>query len=146
MLLGKRVHRVVSFLLGGVSEIEGDLDRPRDEFLIAAAGPLVSALLAAATGIGYQFLPSDTVIGVLLLLLFWSNVLVAAFNLLPGLPLDGGRVLRSIVWGTAHSASTGTRVAAWSGRVIAAAVVITGLLWHPGGWSLLTTVYGVVLG
>jgi Zn-dependent protease/CBS domain-containing protein len=146
LALGKPVRRVVIFLLGGVSEIEGDLDRPRDEFLVAVAGPAASAVLALAALIGYQFVPADTIVGVLLLLLTWSNVTVAVFNLLPGLPLDGGRVLRSAVWGAAHSQSTGTKVAGWSGRVLAIAIVALGLLWHPGGWSTLTVVYGVVLG
>jgi Zn-dependent protease len=146
LILRRPVRRVVIYLLGGVSEIEGDLDRPRDEFFVAIAGPFVSALLAAAALVGYQFVASDTIVGVLLLLLFWSNVTVAVFNLLPGLPLDGGRVLRSAVWGAGHSQSTGTKVAGWSGRVLAVVIVVVGLLWHPDGWNAITALYGLVLG
>jgi Zn-dependent protease len=146
LLLGKPVRRVVIFLLGGVSEIEGELERPRDEFLVAIAGPAASAVIAILAFAGYQFVPSDTVVGVLLLLLGWSNVGVALFNLLPGLPLDGGRVLRSIVWGAAHSPATGTTVAGWSGRVLGVVIAAFGVLWHPGGWSTITALYGIVLG
>jgi Zn-dependent protease len=126
--LGHPVRRVVLFMLGGVSEIETEPDRPRDELLIAAAGPLVSVLLAAGAWGGYLAMPSSSLIGVLFALLAWSNIILAAFNLLPGLPLDGGRLLRAAVWGFGASALTGTRVAAWGGRVFAVLVAISGLI------------------
>jgi Zn-dependent protease/CBS domain-containing protein len=146
LLLGKPVRRVVIFLLGGVSEIDGELERPRDEFLVAIAGPAMSGILAVVSLVGYNLVPDDTIASALLLLLFLSNLVVAIFNMLPGLPLDGGRVLRSVVWGAAHSASIGTRVAGWSGRAVAVAIVGLGLLWHPGGWSTINALYGFALG
>lgn len=126
--LGHPVRRVVLFVLGGVSEIEGEPDRPRDELLIAGAGPLVSVIIAAGAWGGYLALPSSSLFGVLLALLAWSNAVLAAFNLLPGLPLDGGRLLRAAVWGLGASAITGTRVAAWTGRVLAVLVAVSGLV------------------
>ena len=119
LALGKPVRRVVIFLLGGVSEIEAEIDRARDELLIAVAGPVVSGLIAALAAAAATFAPSGSLTAALLVLLVWSNIIVAAFNLLPGLPLDGGRVLRAATWGVTHSWVTGTRIAGWAGRVIA---------------------------
>lgn len=122
LLLRRRVNRVVIFLLGGVSEIDSEPDRPRDEFLIAAAGPLVSAVLAALMWAGSTLVPDDTMLGVLLILLTWANGVVVVFNLLPGLPLDGGRLLRAGIWAASKSRLTGTKIGAWAGRVVAIAV------------------------
>jgi Zn-dependent protease len=128
LALGLPVRRVVIFLLGGVSEIERDPDRPRDEFLVAAAGPAVSLLLGAAAAGAYEFVASTSMPGVLLALLLWSNLVVAIFNLLPGLPLDGGRLLRAGVWAVGKSRHTGTKAAAWTGRAVAILVAVAGLL------------------
>src|SRR5579875_2969494 len=128
LALGHKVRRVVLFVLGGVSEIEGEPDRARDELLIAAAGPLVSVAIAAGAWALSLTVALHTVIGVLLVLLAWSNIVLAAFNLLPGLPLDGGRLLRAAVWGFGATPLTGTRVAAWAGRLVAVAVAISGLV------------------
>lgn len=126
--LGHPVKRVVLFVLGGISEIEREPERPRDELLIAAAGPVVSLILAGAAWSAGSALPTDTVLGVLCALLAWSNIVLAAFNLLPGLPLDGGRLLRAAVWACGASPVTGTRVAGWAGRAVAAAVAVVGLV------------------
>lgn len=128
LLLHSPVRRVVIFLLGGVSEIERDPERPRDEFLIAAAGPFVSLLLAGASALGYLALDGHSLPGVLLALLFWSNLIVAVFNLIPALPLDGGRLLRAAVWAISGDRLRGTRVGAWSGRVVAILVALSGLV------------------
>src|SRR5664279_5046033 len=82
LALGLPVRRVVIFLLGGVSEIERDPERPRDEFLVAAAGPAVSLLLAAAAAGAYQLVAPATMPSVLIALVLWSNLVVALFNLL----------------------------------------------------------------
>jgi Zn-dependent protease len=124
LAFGMPVRRVVIFLLGGVSEIEKEPQRPVEEYLVAVAGPLVSLLLA---GIGAAALPlvePHTVADAILRLLVLSNLLVAGFNLLPGLPLDGGRLLRAGVWQVSESRLTGTRAAAWGGRVVAVLVVV----------------------
>jgi Zn-dependent protease len=145
LALGMPVRRVVIFLLGGVSEIERDPERPRDEFLVAAAGPLVSVVLTAATAIGYEFVTHASVAGVLLLLLFWSNLVVAVFNLLPALPLDGGRLLRAAVWTVAKSRLTGTRVGAWAGRALAVLVAISGLVADRTSWGLTAGLFSIAL-
>jgi Zn-dependent protease len=126
--LGHPVRRVVLFMLGGVSEIEGEPDRARDELLIAAAGPLVSVALAGIAWGVSQTVELHSIVGVLCVLLAWSNIVLAGFNLLPGLPLDGGRLLRAVVWAFGASPLTGTRVAAWAGRLVAVAVAVSGLV------------------
>jgi Zn-dependent protease len=126
--LGHPVRRVVLFALGGVSEIDGEPDRPRDEFLIAASGPFVSLVIAGGAWLGYDAAPAGALATALLGLLSWSNLLLAAFNLLPGLPLDGGRLLRATVCAFGARPVTATRVAAWSGRVVAVVVALSGLV------------------
>lgn len=121
-----RVRKVVILLLGGVSEID-PARRPRDEFLVAAAGPVVSFAIAALLWAVRPALAPHSVADVLVWLLLWSNVSVAIFNILPGLPLDGGRVLRAAVWGATRSRSVATLVAAWGGRVLAVAVLVGAL-------------------
>lgn len=143
--LGYPVKRVVLFLLGGVSEIEGEPTRARHELAIAVSGPLVSLVIAAGAFGGYLATGSPSLIGVLLALLAWSNVVLTAFNLLPGLPLDGGRILRAVVWGLGASSVTGTRVAAWSGRVFAVLIAITGFVLNRGSTGILAAVMSIAL-
>lgn len=121
-----RVRKVVIFLLGGVSEID-PARRPRDEFLVAAAGPAVSFAIALVLWAVRPAVAPHSVADVLIVLLLWSNVSVAIFNILPGLPLDGGRVLRAAVWGATGSRSVATLVGAWGGRVLAVGVVVGAL-------------------
>jgi Zn-dependent protease len=126
--LGHPVRRVVLFALGGVSEIESEPERARDELLIAATGPGVSLLIAALAGWAYGSAPDGRLLTALLGLLFWSNLVLALFNLLPGLPLDGGRLLRAAVSAFGAGPLTATKVAAWSGRLIAVALLVSGIL------------------
>ncbi len=146
LLLGRSVRRVVIFLLGGVSEIEDDLPRPRDEFAVAVAGPLVSLGLFGGLVLAARAAPDGTVLAVMLALLAWSNLIVAVFNLLPGLPLDGGRALRAVVWRISRSRLTGTRVAAWVGRGVAVLVVVPGIFFPSSNWAFTTALFGIVLG
>lgn len=131
LALGLKVRRIVLMLLGGVSEIEREPQRPGQEYLIAVAGPLVSLVLAGAGAAAYPQLESGSVQRWLVVQLMISNLGVMAFNLLPGLPLDGGRLLRAGVWRLTRSQVTGTRAAAWAGRGIAVAIVVGAIaLWY----------------
>lgn len=123
-LVGLPVRRIVVFLLGGVSEIDGEAARPRDEFVIAASGPAASFGLAGVCWAASLLTGHDTAPSVLLLLLAWSNLVIAVFNVLPGLPLDGGRIVQSAVWAMSGSRYTGVRAAAWSGRAMAALLAL----------------------
>ncbi len=128
LAFGMPVRRVVIFLLGGVSEIEKEPTEPSQEYLIAVAGPLVSLVLAAG---GACFLPlteSGSVPRTIVFLAVWSNLAVAVFNLLPGLPLDGGRLVRAGVWRLSGDRLTGTRAAAWGGRAVAVLVLVVAVI------------------
>lgn len=116
------VRSVTLHLLGGETLIEGESRTPWQELAISVAGP-VSSLVIGVTGLWVSAVldvgtTSDIV---------WSvgqvNVIVAAFNMLPGLPLDGGRVFRAIIWQLTGREETGIRVAAWIGRLTAVAIV-----------------------
>jgi Zn-dependent protease/CBS domain-containing protein len=118
------VRRIQLQFFGGVSEIEKESDTPGREFVLAFVGPLLSLVLAAVFFGGMQLVESGTVPGVLLAGLMISNLIVAIFNFLPGLPLDGGRMLRAVVWKISGRPMTGTVAAAWVGRGLALAVLI----------------------
>lgn len=119
-LLGMSVVAVRLYLLGGVSELQRVPRNPREDALIAAAGPVVSGVLAGGFWLIARLTEPGTVLWLLLMLLALSNVVIAVFNLLPALPLDGGRVLRAGVWQLTGNRRRGTAVAVLGGYVIAA--------------------------
>ncbi|MER6218427.1 site-2 protease family protein [Streptomyces sp. NPDC001674] len=132
------VRRIQLQFFGGVSEIEKESETPGREFVLAFVGPLLSLALAGIFYLGTDAVDPASVPGVLLAGLMVSNLLVAAFNLLPGLPLDGGRMLRALVWGITGRPMAGTVAAAWVGRALAVTVLIglplitrTGVLGNP---------------
>ncbi|MEW1549019.1 site-2 protease family protein [Streptomyces tsukubensis] len=118
------VRRIQLQFFGGSSEIEKESETPGREFVIAFVGPLLSLVLAGIFYLGMRAVEPGTVPGVLLAGLMISNLIVAAFNLLPGLPLDGGRMLRAVVWKITGKPMSGTVAAAWVGRALAVAVLI----------------------
>ncbi|MET9439590.1 site-2 protease family protein [Streptomyces sp. NPDC006610] len=118
------VRRIQLQFFGGVSEIEKDAETPGREFVLAFVGPLLSLVLAGLFYLALLPVEPGTVPGVLLAGLMISNLIVAAFNLLPGLPLDGGRMLRAVVWKITGKPMTGTVAAAWVGRALAVSVLI----------------------
>ncbi|GGY09977.1 site-2 protease family protein [Streptomyces djakartensis] len=118
------VRRIQLQFFGGVSEIEKEAETPGREFVLAFVGPLLSLVLAGVFYGAVQTVEPGTVPGVLLAGLMISNLIVAAFNLLPGLPLDGGRMLRAVVWKLTGKPMSGTVAAAWVGRVLAVSVLI----------------------
>ncbi|MEV0092983.1 site-2 protease family protein [Streptomyces sp. NPDC050738] len=127
------VRRIQLQFFGGVSEIEKESDTPGREFVLAFVGPLLSLILSGIFYLGMKAVEPGTVPGVLLAGLMISNLIVAAFNLLPGLPLDGGRMLRAVVWKITGRPMTGTIAAAWFGRALAVTVLIgLPLLTHTG--------------
>ncbi|OKK09470.1 site-2 protease family protein [Streptomyces sp. CB02400] len=118
------VRRIQLQFFGGVSEIEKEAETPGREFVLAFVGPLLSLVLAGLFYLGLLAVDPSSVPGVLLAGLMISNLIVAVFNLLPGLPLDGGRMLRAVVWAISGKPMTGTIAAAWVGRALAVAVLI----------------------
>ncbi|MGV4989111.1 site-2 protease family protein [Streptomyces sp. NRAIS4] len=118
------VRRIQLQFFGGVSEIEKEAETPGREFVLAFVGPLLSLVLAGLFYLAMKPVEPGTVPGVLLAGLMVSNLIVAIFNLLPGLPLDGGRMLRAVVWKITGKPMSGTIAAAWVGRALAVAVLI----------------------
>jgi Zn-dependent protease len=117
------VRRVLLYPLGGFSEIEREPPTPLQEFLVSVAGPLVSLALAgvglALTGALRPGLPET-----LTDQLFRANLYVGIFNLLPGLPLDGGRMFRAGIWRVTGKPAQATIAAAWAGRVLAVLIIL----------------------
>jgi Zn-dependent protease len=126
------VRRILLYPLGGFSEIEQEPPTPGKEFLVAAAGPAMSLALAAL-GIGLNLAANPSGIPrVLIDRLILANLVVAVFNMLPGLPLDGGRVLRAGLWKLTGKSGYSTVLAAWAGRVIAGVLAVV-VLSDPSG-------------
>jgi Zn-dependent protease/predicted transcriptional regulator len=139
---GLRVDSITLFALGGVSQIESEAPNARSEFWIAAAGPLTSlaiglilVTLAKASGWAPGARPLTPITAVLLWL-GYINVALAVFNMVPGYPLDGGRVLRAIAWGITHNPNRSTRIAARAGQAVALIFILLGLFRFFAGASL----------
>lgn len=152
---GLRVRAITLFALGGVSQIESEASDAKSEFWIAFVGPLTSA------GLGLIFLGMARLVGwrsgiepttPALAVLLWLgriNLMLAAFNMIPGYPLDGGRVLRALLWWMSKNPDKSTRWASWLGQAVALAFILWGLVhFFPGpnvnalwiafiGWFLL---------
>jgi len=118
---GLRVRSITLHLLGGETAIDSPSRTPVQEFLIAVVGPLASL----AIGVACLVIDSGSAV---VAALGWINIVIGVFNLLPGLPLDGGRALRATIWQVSGRLDAGTRLAAWAGRLIAVAVVVVTLL------------------
>ncbi|HZG94724.1 MAG TPA: site-2 protease family protein [Mycobacteriales bacterium] len=147
MALGVPVRRITVFLLGGLAEIEREPETPVGEYLVAIAGPLVSLVLAGAGVLGWRLAPEDSAPAVLAFYLAAVNTGVALLNLMPGLPLDGGRVLRAAVWQVTRDKLRSTTVAVRGGQVIACAVLALGA-WELSagrGNGVITLVVGAFL-
>lgn len=139
---GIPVSNITLFLFGGVSNIQREPTSPTAEFVMAIVGPLTSLLL----GVIFLFLSGTMATGLSVLsgdpagalaqlnplstLLLWLgpiNILLGIFNLIPGFPLDGGRVLRSILWAITKNLQVATRWASWVGQVVAWVFIIAGI-------------------
>ncbi|HKN74185.1 MAG TPA: site-2 protease family protein [Candidatus Acidoferrum sp.] len=121
-----RVLSITLFIFGGVASIERDPSKATQEFNIAIAGPLASGFLAGLFFGLVKFFPTNETVATLSDWLWKTNLMLAVFNLLPGFPLDGGRIFRAIVWGATKNFSRATRVAGTTGRLIAYAMILLG--------------------
>jgi Zn-dependent protease/CBS domain-containing protein len=126
---GIRVQDITLFLFGGATRARVESRGPGDEFLIALVGPLTSGILAALfgiiAGVGGDSLsrPLAGTLGYLA----WTNLLLAAFNLVPGFPLDGGRLLRAAIWKATGSLRRATQIASVAGQAVGWLLVAAGV-------------------
>lgn len=148
--LGLEVESITLWLFGGLAQLEGELPSARVEAKVAGIGPAIS-LFVGVVGVGAAFLfGTSTMTGVLFGWLGLVNLVLALFNLLPGAPLDGGRLLHAFVWGRTGDRLRATRSASKAGRVIGSLLVgvgvveffmgsVVGGLWTGTiGWVLVT--------
>ena len=132
---GLPVHDITLFIFGGVSSLEQEPSSPGIEFQMAFVGPLVSLLIGAlAFVLSLPLRSTNSPVVAILGYLAVTNILLGIFNLIPGFPLDGGRVLRSIIWKISGSLPTATRISATIGQLIAYLFILGGIfLFFVGG-------------
>ncbi|HBY96733.1 MAG: site-2 protease family protein [Ardenticatenaceae bacterium] len=133
---GIPVRDITLFIFGGVAHIGEESRSARGELLMALAGPLASLAIAVLFGLLGFSVPPGSPLSTLGRTLAWINAALALFNLIPGFPLDGGRVFRAIVWAVTGNPQRATRLAAGLGRVVAIGFILWGL-WQlfGGSWS-----------
>jgi Zn-dependent protease/predicted transcriptional regulator len=123
---GIKVNSITLFLFGGVAAIEEESKTPEKAFQVAIAGPLVSIALFAILRLGANFLPDTTVYGVMMGDLARINLVVALFNLIPGLPLDGGQVLKAALWKVTGNRFQAVHWAARAGQILGYSAIALG--------------------
>ena len=122
------VQSITLFIFGGVSNLRAEAETAGAEFVVAVVGPATSFVLAALFFIIGQAVPERGPLGALLSYLAFINVLLGLFNLLPGFPLDGGRVLRAAVWRATGDVRKATDIAARIGQLLAFGFIAWGVL------------------
>jgi Zn-dependent protease len=138
-----RVTSITLFIFGGLARIGREPSKAIQEFNIAVAGPLASFFLAGVFLAVTRFFPSAEAVKATASWLWIINLELALFNLLPGFPLDGGRIFRAMVWAATKDFSRATRIAAGSGKLVAYGMVAVGVWyltrseWVSGGWLVL---------
>lgn len=150
-LMAKRfgipVRSITLHFIGGVTAIDGEPRTPRQELVISGIGPITSLAIGGAAYALLQVTPSG-LLEFIVAGLAGANLVVGVLNLVPGLPLDGGRVLRAAIWGLTGNSHSGTVAAAWAGRGVAALVLLTPALLRSAGLGVdvIDYVLALVLG
>lgn len=137
------VTSITLFIFGGAAAIAEEPKRAGDEFLIAIVGPIASLIIGGIFWAIYFFFGTSwTPLAAVSYWIGLVNILLAGFNLLPGFPLDGGRVLRSIIWAATKNLVKSTRIATYIGRLVGYAMIAYGIflifggLWFNGIWLI----------
>jgi Zn-dependent protease len=140
---GLPVRSITLWLFGGVAELEGEAKSPRHELETAAAGPLTSLAVAITSFAAAIVLPGPDLLVAGLTWLAYMNVLLAVFNMLPGAPLDGGRVLHAVLWWKTRSRVRADRAASVAGQVLGVSLIVFGVVqifflgWSGGLWTMI---------
>ena len=151
-LMSKRfgipVRSITLHFIGGVTAMEAEPATPKQEFAISAIGPVTSLGVGGAAYALLQAMPEDTLLSVVVGGLAGANLLVGVLNLVPGMPLDGGRVLRAAVWKISGDPDRGLLAAGWAGRGVAALMLASPLIMSALGFQpdALDFVFAVVIG
>jgi len=134
---GMVTRRITLWMLGGLAESASPFERPGAEARVALAGPAVSAVLGVALVVAGRASGLPDSVATVLQWLGWANLLLLGFNLIPALPLDGGRVLRAALWRACHSHARATRDALRVARLLAIGMIAAGvvLVFADGGFS-----------
>lgn len=146
---GVNVKGIVLWIFGGVAQLEGDSPDPRAELEIVGAGPLTSLGLAAAGAVAALLLGAVGASALLVAALWWLagiNALLALFNLLPAFPLDGGRILRALLWWHWRDRIRATNVASRVGRICGIGLIAVGALEFFTGGDALSGIWLAVIG
>lgn len=125
---GTSVKRITLFIFGGMAEIEKEPETPYSEFVMAIAGPVASFVVGIIFGVIWIFTVNIAPVREPVKYLAIINIVLGVFNMLPGYPLDGGRVLRSIVWRVTGNLERATFIASTVGRVIGFMIIAVGVL------------------
>lgn len=123
---GLKVRDITLFIFGGAASMEGDAKRPRDEALIAAAGPLTSLAIGGAM-LGISLVVGPPEVEAIVGWLGFINLTLGIFNLIPGFPMDGGRILRALLWKFRGDKNAATRNAAVVGRLFGYLLIAAGV-------------------
>ncbi len=128
---GMRIHGITLFAFGGAAEMAEEPPTPTAEFWMAIAGPVTSLVVAAlfyGLGLGFEAMAAPEALTAVISYLAGINVILALFNLMPAFPLDGGRVLRAILWGWRQDLRWATRIAATIGGGFGLGLIVLGVL------------------
>ena len=126
--LGVPVTHITLFIFGGVSNMPKDPDSPKDDLYISAAGPLCSVALCVLSLGASRLASTDTPLYYMLVYMGYVNGALAVFNALPGMPLDGGRILRDIVWMKTGNLPKAALIASQAGKGVGLAIILFGIL------------------
>jgi Zn-dependent protease len=142
---GLDVESITLFIFGGVSNLSAEAKRPSIEFAVAIVGPLTSFAIALAAFLVAVVFDGSPPVAATAGYLAFINAALGAFNLIPGFPLDGGRVLRSVVWSATRDLARATRVASTVGQLVAWALMLWGF-WQLLGGNLIGGIWMVAIG
>ena len=129
-LYGNPVRSITLFIFGGLARITREASQPKAELVMAAAGPASSLVIGGLFGLVWWLAgPYSDPVGALSIWLAYINVVLAVFNMVPGFPLDGGRVLRSLIWRYTGNYKRATRMATLAGQGLGYTLMLLGVLW-----------------